>query len=85
MRHLCTCNTDLDELIGIESAPGGIPGFQYGPVPLAMRANEELVLENSGSLSLPMAAKIRFLAQDLFIAETHERFFPGAEFRLVLA
>ena len=84
MRHLCTSNTDLDELIGIEASLAQDGGFRYGPIPLAMRADEELVLENSASLPAIMIAKVRFLVRDLFIAETEEHIRPGVGFRLVL-
>lgn len=82
MRHVCTPQTDLDELIGLDAA--GQNGFRYGPIPLAMRADEELVLENSASLSALLQAKIRLVARDLFIAETEEHIRPGAGFHLVL-
>lgn len=82
MRHVCTPQTDLDELIGLDAA--GPRGFRYGPIPLAMRADEELVLENSASLSALLQAKIRLVARDLFIAETEEHIRPGAGFHLVL-
>lgn len=82
MRHVCTPQTDLDELIGLDAA--GPRGFRYGPIPLAMRADEELVLENSASLSALLLAKIRLVARDLFIAETEEHIRPGAGFHLVL-
>jgi len=85
MRHTCTANTDLDELIGIDALPSGAHAFRYGPVPLAMRADEELVLENSKALTAPTAAKVRYLARDLFIAETQEHILPGTGFRLILA
>ena len=83
MRHLCTSNTDLDELIGIEASLAHDAGFCYGPIPLAMRADEELVLENSASLPAIMIAKVQFLVRDLFIAETEEHIRPGLGFRLV--
>jgi len=82
MRHLCTQQTDLDELIGLDGS--GAHDFHYGPIPLAMRADEELVLENSASLSALLKAKIRLVVRDLFIAETEEHIRPGAGFHLVL-
>jgi midasin (ATPase involved in ribosome maturation) len=84
MRYLCTRNTDLDDLIGAEATPAQAPGFKYGPIPLAMRADEELVLENSDKLPAILVAKVRLLVRDLFIAETEEHIRPGAGFRLVL-
>lgn len=85
MRHLCTCRTDLDELIGNDTDLGDRAGFHYGPIPLAMRADEELVLENSATLPALLIAKVRLLVRDLFIAETEEHIRPGAHFRLTLA
>jgi hypothetical protein len=84
MRHLCTCNTDLDELIGVDASLLYEAGFHYGPIPLAMRADEELVLENSASLPAILIAKVHLLVRDLFIAETEEHIRPGSGFRLVL-
>ena len=84
MRHHCTRDTDLDELIGVEFSPINAAGFHYGPIPLAMRADEELVLENSASLPAIMVAKIMLLVRDLFIAETEEHIRPGEGFRLIL-
>ena len=84
MRHLCSPLTDLDELIGADVVLPAETGFHYGPVPLAMRADEELVLENSASLPAIMIAKVRLLVRDLFIAETEEHIRPGRGFRLVL-
>lgn len=83
MRHVCTPETDLDELIGLDAA-GRQPGFRYGPIPLAMRGGEELILENSASLSALLLAKVRLLVRDLFIAETEEHIRPGAGFHLIL-
>lgn len=80
MRHLCTQQTDLDELVGVES----VGGFQYGPLPCALRNDEELVLENSASLSRLTLCKLQALMVGLFIPETEERFPPGANFRLTL-
>lgn len=84
MRHLCTCQTDIDELIGVEASSAHERSFHYGPIPLAMRADEELVLENSATLPALVVAKARLLVRDLFIAETEEHIRPGAGFRLVL-
>jgi midasin (ATPase involved in ribosome maturation) len=84
MRHLCNHHTDLDELIGSDAPLAQESGFQYGPIPLAMRADEELVLDNSASLPAIMVAKVQFLVRDLFIAETEEHIRPGAGFRLIL-
>ena len=80
MRHTCTQQTDLDELIGVESSGS----FRYGPLPCALRNDEELVLENSASLSRLTLCKIQALIRGMFIPETEERFLPGANFRLTL-
>jgi len=84
MRHTCTRLTDLDELIGLEQLEGGSSVFHYGPLPQAMRNDEELVLENSGILSCLTLAKLEALIHGLFIPETEERLTPGGNFRLVL-
>jgi len=89
MKHVCTQRTDLDELIGGEQAVVCDREcryvFRYGPLAEAMRRDEELVLENSASLSLPMRAKIRMLLDRLFIAETEELIQPGHRFRVIMA
>ena len=81
MRHLCTPATDLDELVGRQD---GGTAFRYGPLPLAMRNGEELVLEHSSELSRVTVAKIGMLIRDLFVVETEERIHPHTGFRLVL-
>ena len=80
MRPLCTARTDLDELIGEELADG----FHYGPLCLAMRAGEELVLEQAGLLPELLIAKLHCLEHGLLIAETGERIVPNGRFRLLL-
>lgn len=84
MKYHCTPNTDLEELIGHEcpATPGA--AFAYGPVPLAMLNDEELVLENSAALPVMMAAKLRALGVTLFIAEAAVSIEAGEHFRLVL-
>lgn len=82
MRHNCTQLTDLDELIGLEHMEGDLPVFDYGPLPQALRNDEELVLENSATLSRLTVAKIQALLHGLFIPETEERLLPGCNFRL---
>lgn len=82
MRHHCTQDTDLDELVGRQGAESG--EFRYGPLPQAMKNDEELVLENSGELSAFMLAKVKMLIWDLFVVETEERIHPGEHFRLIL-
>ena len=51
MVHTCNVNTDLNELIGSEHLEGQQLYFHYGPLALAMMGGEDLVLENSGTLS----------------------------------
>jgi hypothetical protein len=79
MKHRCTSATDLDELIGRE----GAEGFQYGPLALAMKRGDELVLEDSDQLSRLTVAKIHALLHGLFIVETAESIQAPAHFRLV--
>lgn len=81
MRHICTPDTDLDELVGKEESDAR---FHYGPLPLAMRNGEELVLEHSCELSRLTVAKIGMLVRNLFVVETEERIHPSAGFKLVL-
>ena len=85
MRHQCSQQTDLDELIGLEAAIAGHFEFQYGPLAEALRRDEELVLENSACLPLMMEAKIGSLVNHLFIAETEERITRGINFRVIMA
>lgn len=84
MIHACTERTDLDELIGSERCDGRRRAFHYGPLSIAMKRNEELVLENSGALSLVMRAKLAALITDLFIEDTAESLHAGDGFRIVL-
>lgn len=84
MIHACTANTDLDELIGRETLNGPQRQFSYGPLAIAMKQDEELVLENSEALSVFMRAKLGALIKDLFIDDTDEALHAGTGFRLVL-
>ena len=84
MKHTCTPDTDLDELIGRESMRDGIVAFDYGPIPCALRLDEELVLENSAALSATMHAKIAAVVRGLFIPETEETLLPGNGFAVIL-
>ena len=84
MKHVCSPDTDLDELIGREWLDEGTLAFHYGPIPRALMLNEELVLENSTALSATMLAKIRAVVRGLFIPETEEALHPGGGFSLVL-
>lgn len=69
MNHQCSTLTDLDELVGHDSADG----YCYGPVCEAMRSNEELVLEESVYLSAVVQAKLQTFLHGVFIPETGER------------
>jgi hypothetical protein len=84
MKYLCTVETDLKELIGHEHTDEKGSSFTYGPVPLAMLRDEELILENSAALPVMMAAKLHALTVSLFIAEIAVRIPAGEHFRLVL-
>lgn len=84
MVYLCTVRTDLNELIGSERWEGKRLSFHYGPLALAMKAGEELVLENSASLSLFMLRKISLILGMLYIDDTSEVIEPAAGFRLTL-
>jgi hypothetical protein len=80
MKYHCTPATNLHDLIGSDS----IEGFQYGPLSSALKAGEELVLEESHALPLMMLAKINAVLHGLFIVETEETLRTPPGFRLVL-
>lgn len=84
MKHTCTPDTDLDELIGRERLHEGTVTFHYGPISRALKADEELVLENSAALSAVMLTKIRAVVRGLFIPETEEALHPRGGFSLVI-
>lgn len=84
MLHTCTERTDLDELIGNEHWEGPCLIFHYGPLAHAMKAGEELILENSEALSAFMLAKVRLMLGAMFINDTAELIQPHAGFRLTL-
>ena len=84
MKYHCTAETDLEELIGHECIDEKGARFAYGPVPLAMLKDEELLLENSAALPVMMAAKLHALSVSLFIAEIAVRIPAGEHFRLIL-
>lgn len=84
MHHLCTRQTDLDELIGIERCEGQRLAFCYGPLPLAMSAGEELVLESSNQLSPILLAKLPSLIKSLLIEETAQTISARPGFRITL-
>ena len=81
MYYHCTANTDLDELVGHEEDGG----YCYGPLAAAMRNGDELILEDSRSLSGSMRVKLQaLLGGILFIAETGEFIEVSPLFRMVL-
>lgn len=85
MKHLCSVNTDLDELIGHDERDASGYHFCYGPLPLAMKNGEELVLENSAALSELTLAKIRLMVQKFVLVETKELIRPVGDFHLTLS
>lgn len=80
MKHLCTPDTDLDELVGHDEGDG----FHPGPLSLAMKAGEELELIASSCLSPLMRTKLAALTHGLFVVETGESIAPPPCFRLLL-
>lgn len=80
MKHQCTSDTDLDELIGHEEGDA----YREGPLVAAMRSGEELVLEGSALLSRLTLLKLQALARGLYIAETGENILVDGRFRMVL-
>ncbi len=84
MKHACTECTDLDELIGCEHLEGCVIAFRYGPLALAMKGGEELILENSAAMSVLTLAKVRALLDTLFIDDIAESIHGGAGFHLTL-
>jgi len=80
MRHHCTINTDLDELVGRETDGA----YRDGPLAAAMRSGEELILEGSAALSGFMLLKLKALVGGIFIPETGECITAAPCFRVVL-
>jgi len=80
MRHLCTPDTDLDELVGHDEADG----YHPGPLSLAMKAGEELELVASDCLSPVTQSKLATLVHGLYVVETGEAITPAPDFRLIL-
>jgi len=80
MRHQCTIESDLDELVGHDS----VTGYCYGPICEAMRDDQELVLEESTYLSALVRAKLQIFLEGVFIPETGEHIKAGSGFRLIL-
>lgn len=81
MKHQCTPDTDLDELVGHDEADG----FHPGPLSLAMKHDEPLELLSSSALSQVTMIKLLVLAHGLVLVETGESIIPGACFKLILA
>jgi len=84
MVHTCTALSDLDEFIGTEGRDERGVAFHYGPLTLAMKAGEELILENSASLSPYLLKKLGLVLANLYIDETAEVIQPREGFRLSL-
>jgi len=80
MKHQCTPDTDLDELVGHDEADG----YHPGPLSVAMKAGEELELLASDCLSPLTQTKLAALAHGLYVVETGESISPPPCFRLVL-
>lgn len=80
MRHLCTPDTDLDELVGHDEADG----YHPGPLSLAMKAGEELELLASDCLSPLTLLKLAALTHGLYVVETGESISPPPRFRLIM-
>ena len=68
MKHHCTQDTDLDELIGHDEADG----FHQGPLYTSMKRNEPLELEESVLLSPTVQVKLAGFMHGLLIPETGE-------------
>lgn len=81
MKHLCTPDTDLDELVGHDESDG----FHPGPLSLAMKNGEPLELVSSGCLSMVTLIKLASLTHGLMLLETGESIAPAECFKLILA
>jgi midasin (ATPase involved in ribosome maturation) len=84
MTHTCTNQTDLLELIGSEGWEGQRLSFHEGPLTQAMKRGEELILENSATLSPFTLAKVTIILDAFFIDDTAELIEPQDGFRLTL-
>ena len=84
MMYSCTERTDLDDLIGTEYWEGQHLMFHYGPLAQAMKGGEELILENSRTLSPLTLAKVHVMLGSIFIDDTSELIEPHDGFRLTL-
>ena len=79
MKHHCTPNTDLDELIGHDE----VDGYHHGPLYAAMLRNEPLELEESALLSPSIFFKISRFDHGLLIPETGEYLRTPEHFQIV--
>ena len=79
MKHHCTKNTDLDELIGHDE----LDGFHQGPLYTAIKQNEPLELEESELLSPAVHVKLERFAHGLLVPETGERLESPDHFEIV--
>ena len=79
MKHQCTQETDLDELIGHDEADG----FHVGPLYTAMKRNEPLELLGSNLLSLLVHIKLESIRRGFIVAETGEQMRPPGHFEIV--
>lgn len=80
MKFQCKPDTDLDDLVGHNE----VDGFHPGPLPRAMKADEELELLASDCLSPLTRHKLEMLAHGLTVVETNETLTPPPHFRLIL-
>lgn len=81
MKHRCTPDTDLDELVGHDESDG----FHPGPLSIAMKRGEPLELLCSTELSPLTLIKLMVMTHGLLLVETGECIAPAACFRLVFA
>ena len=80
MKHQCTPDTDLDELIGCEEGDG----FHTGPLYTAMKTDEPLELVGSMLLSVIVRTKLDHVSHGFVVAETGEHVLPPEHFKLLL-
>jgi hypothetical protein len=84
MTYLCTDGTDLQELIGKEEWEGQCLLFHDGPLTQAMKAGEELILENSDAIFACLRVKLAFVRRGFFVDDTAETILPHGGFQLTL-
>jgi hypothetical protein len=80
MKHQCTPDTDLDELIGHDE----VDGFHTGPLYTAMKTDEPLELVGSMLLSVIVRTKLEHVSHGFVVAETGEQVLPPEHFKLLL-